>query len=115
MSDISKFPFEPCAGCTTLDICGRGAGCGRKMLEQAEALQKLAAFGAAVLKLGRIPEPADLDGFALQDLAVEHGVLVRQQVDGACSDNCACAQNGVTFPDVCYHIPNEIFEIVNKD
>lgn len=111
----SNQQFSPCGECTSPDVCCRGGACGREMLAQADAIQKLAAFGAAVLRGCRIPEPSGMDGGELQDLAEEHGVIVRREVDEPCCEGCACAGAGVGFPTDCFFIPDEIFVLVNKD
>jgi hypothetical protein len=47
---------------------------------QAIAQEKLAAFGAAVLKAHRDPEPCDIDGGTLQEMAEKAGVLEQRTV-----------------------------------
>lgn len=64
--------FKTCPTCESPDICERGEGCGREMLTKIDALEKLANFGAAVLKChmgGARP--------LLWNLAEKHGVIER--------------------------------------
>lgn len=106
--------FKTCEGCQSPDICKRGSGCGKEMSKQLDTLQRLAAFGAAVLRAGRIPEPADVDGGTLQELGEKAGVLVRRQVQEACGDDCACAGN-TTFPTDCFYVPDDVWVLINKN
>jgi hypothetical protein len=63
--------------------------------------RQLAAFGAMVLKAHRDPDPADVDGGTLQDLAVKAGVLEARQVTEPCGESCMCAEVG-QIPGECF-------------
>ncbi len=74
------------------------------------AMQKLAAFGSAMLHAHRgtqACEVGDIDGGTCQDLALKFGVLEARQVKEACGESCVCAE--VTdFPAECYFVPADI-------
>jgi hypothetical protein len=53
---------------------------------------------------GEFPEHGDVDGFTLQDIAQECGLLVEQRVEIPCGENCACAENGVDGEGLCYRV-----------
>lgn len=62
-------------------------------------VSKLRAFANAVLK--DFPDSAP-DGFEIQDLAEQHGLLEPVEVTEACdTDCCQCAEVG-DFPMTCY-------------
>lgn len=69
--------------------------------KQTQALLKLAIFGHLVLRAHRDPEPGDVDGATLQDLAVKAGVVTPVQANEACGPNCGCAELGL-LPTQCY-------------
>lgn len=64
---------------------------------------RLAAFGSAVLDAHRNPDPADVDGFTLEDLALKAGVLEPRQITEPCGDSCACADVG-QIPGECFFV-----------
>jgi hypothetical protein len=46
------------------------------------------------------PENGDIDGWQLQDIAVECGLLIPTTVTEPCCDDCQCSDTG--FPTTCY-------------
>lgn len=58
------------------------------------------AFGRAILA-----ERDGWDGFDLQDLGVEHGVLIAISVTEPCGDGCVCAEYADEWPTTCYRVP----------
>jgi len=56
--------------------------------------QKLRAFVRALFDEADWPEGGDIDGFAFQELAVEHGLLIPETRTEPCCDeeSCHCAQ-----------------------
>jgi len=72
-----------------------------------DSITKLATFGAMVLDAHRNPEPADVDGGTLQELATQSGVIVERQVTEPCGEDCTCANVGA-IPSGCYFVPDEI-------
>lgn len=76
------------------------------------AHDKLAAFGAAVLKSHRNDgEPGDVDGGALQELAEKHGLLEQRTVNEPCREGCSCAVYG-DFPSTCFFIPDDVAAVL---
>ena len=64
-------------------------------------VQKLQAFAQAIME--HWPEfGCELDGFELQELAAEHGLIVEKVMDDSCGENCQCASLGATFPTKCW-------------
>lgn len=76
----------------------------------ADAMTKLATFGALVLDAHRNPEPADVDGGTLQDLSERSGVIVERQVTEPCGEGCTCASVGA-IPGECYFVPEAIGDL----
>lgn len=60
----------------------------RKMTEAVAERDQLRAFARAVFK--DFPESMP-DGFDLQDMGIEHGLLVGSTVTSSCGENCQCA------------------------
>lgn len=114
-SDTQPAQFRPCDECATPDICSRGAACGFKVQARASAIEKLAAFGAAVLRSSRVPETFGCEDEAtLQELGVEAGVLTLERcVTEPCSEDCQCSRL-LALPRDCYSIPDDVFAIVEK-
>lgn len=66
-------------------------------------LLKLQIFAAAVLNMAE-EFIGDVDGYALQGIAEECGLIAETQVDQSCCESCACAEAGLDFPTDCYRI-----------
>lgn len=81
------------------------------MTTSRSGIEKLARFGALVLKAHRDPDPADIDGATLQELAVSAGVLVSREVTEPCGEGCSCAL--VTdFPTECFFTADDVREFI---
>jgi hypothetical protein len=78
----------------------------------ASARNKLAAFGAAVLRRHRNDgEPCDLDGGDVQDLAEKAGVLEQRTVVESCGEGCACAAVDA-LPGRCFFVPDDVAALI---
>lgn len=45
--------------------------------------------------------PADVDGYDIQEWALQCGLIEERQVTGPCGETCSCAE-GADFPATCY-------------
>ena len=85
----------------------------QRLADVQEAHDKLARFGAAVLKACRIPEIGDLDGGDLQDMALKAGVLETRTVTEPCGEGCTCADYD-GFPLDCHFMPDPVAALVDE-
>lgn len=80
----------------------RAAGEALKEIEAAlasvPAVAKLSRLGLEVIR-----DREGVDGFELQDIATQAGVLVPTEVDKPCGENCACVDYD-DFPQTCYRL-----------
>jgi hypothetical protein len=65
--------------------------------------------------LGDFPEHGDIDGFALQDIAVECGLLVEQLTTAPCGEACQCADCGQQGVTMCYRIQPALREAMRTN
>lgn len=82
-------------------------------LPEPRANSRLATFGALVIDAHRNPDPADIDGGTLQDLAVRAGVLEERHVTEACGGACTCAEVDA-LPGECYFMPDDVAETARQ-
>jgi hypothetical protein len=120
--------FCSCPECTTPDVCIAGCDCARRVQAISKAVQafggtmrqieqdaleraardKLAAFGALVLKAHRNDgEPVDMDGGDLQAMGEKAGVLEQRTMTEPCGHDCACAMFG-GLPGRCFFVPDDV-------
>ena len=85
----------------------------QRLADVQEAHDKLARFGAAVLKACRDPQAGSLDGGDLEQMALEAGVLVTRTVTEACGEGCVCADYGA-FPLDCHFAPDPVATLVDE-
>lgn len=71
------------------------------------ARDKLAAFGAAVLREHRSEGGCDIDGGQLERMALAAGVLEARRVVEPCGPECACECFGA-IPGSCNFIPDAV-------
>ena len=62
--------------------------------------EKLVEFVREILQVAL--EGGGLDGGEIQDMAVEHGLLVETKVSEPCGEYCRCDNYGAEFPTICY-------------
>lgn len=55
-------------------------------------------FAGMILRTQQ-PEPGDVDGFTIEDLAIQSGMYFQVEVGGPCGEECQCAEVG--FPTKC--------------
>lgn len=82
-------------------------------LAQPRANSRLATFGALVIDAHRNPDPVDIDGGTLEDLAVRAGVLEKRHVTEACGEGCTCAEVDA-LPGECYFMPKDVAETARQ-
>jgi hypothetical protein len=118
--------FYSCPECTTPDVCTAGCDCARRVQAVSKAVQafggtmrqieqdaleraardKLAAFGAAVLKKLDDPNSGCLDDDDLQVIAVEAGVFELRTVTDPCSKRCY--DFDCDLPSRCFFVPDDV-------
>lgn len=66
----------------------------------------LRSFAQAIMEAADWPDGGDVDGFQVQELAEEHGLLVKTEQTKPCGENCSCLEyNGEVsekWPAICY-------------
>jgi hypothetical protein len=126
--------FHPCPECTTPDMCTAGCDCARRVQAVSKAVQnfgegmraveqdlriqaatdKLAAFGAAVLKAHRGDgDPVALDGGDLEAMAATTGVLEQRTMTEPCGHDCRCAMFG-GLPGRCFFVPAAVAALLKE-
>jgi hypothetical protein len=53
---------------------------------------QLRAFALAIMKEADWPQGGDVDGFQIQELAEEYGLLVKTEQTKPCGENCHCLE-----------------------
>lgn len=66
----------------------------REARRQDKALQRVAQFGASILARFH-DDLCDLDGFDIEQHALEAGVIRKEQVSEPCGEDCVCAEYGM--------------------
>ena len=62
-----------------------------QLIERTEQHYRLRAFAREMFELADWPEGGDIDGFAFQDTAVKHGLLIEETRTERCGEKCYCA------------------------
>lgn len=69
-------------------------------------LSRLRDFAQAIMEAADWPEGGDVEGGQIQDIAEEHGLLVKTEQTKPCGEDCWCLEyNGEiseTSPAICY-------------
>lgn len=90
---------------TLAQLAGRARQAADRIERDAEEIERLSAENAHLLAFARDIMAAwpdgDVDGGALQEIAVANGLLVPETRTEPCGDECACAE---------YHSPEDMAE-----